>query len=214
MPLKDFHYLAIEGVIGVGKTSLARQLARLTGGRLILERHDENPFLEDFYREPTRYSFQTQLFFLLSRFQQQQELSQQDVFHTHTISDYIFAKDKIFAYLTLEERELQLYERVYATMERNIPRPDLIIYLQSSVDRLMQNIRRRARSYEKYITEEYIQALNEAYNHFFFHYHDSPLLVINAIKLDFVHREEDLETLKDQINRHPGGVVFFSPDVP
>lgn len=213
MPLNDLRYLAIEGVIGVGKTSLSRRLARLTEARLILERHDENPFLGDFYREPARYAFQTQLFFLLSRFQQQQELGQQDVFHPQTISDYIFAKDKIFAYLNLEERELQLYERVYATMEKNVPRPDLVIYLQSSVDRLMQNIRRRGRSYEKQITEEYIKALNEAYNHFFFHYHDSPLLVVNSTKLDFVQQDEDLETLKSQIDRHAGGAVFFNPDV-
>jgi len=197
----------------VGKTSLARQLARLTDARLILERHDENPFLADFYRDPTRFAFQTQLFFLLSRFQQLQELRQQDVFHPHTISDYIFAKDKIFAYLNLEDRELQLYERVYATMEKDALQPDLVIYLQSSVERLMQNIRRRGRSYEKHITEEYIQALNEAYNHFFFHFHDCPLLVVNTTKLDFVRREEDLLTLKNQIDRHPGGIVFFNPDV-
>ncbi len=197
----------------MGKTSLARQLARLTDARLILERHDENPFLADFYRDPTRFAFQTQLFFLLSRFQQLQELRQQDVFHPHTISDYIFAKDKIFAYLNLEDRELQLYERVYATMEKDALQPDLVIYLQSSVERLMQNIRRRGRSYEKHITEEYIQALNEAYNHFFFHFHDCPLLVVNTTKLDFVRREEDLLTLKNQIDRHPGGIVFFNPDV-
>ncbi len=211
--MKDIRFLAVEGVIGVGKTSLARQLARLTDARLILERHDENPFLADFYRDPARFAFQVQLFFLLSRFQQLQELRQQDVFHPHTISDYIFAKDKIFAYLNLEDRELQLYERVYATMEKDALQPDLVIYLQSSVERLMQNIRRRGRSYEKHITEEYIQALNEAYNHFFFHFHDCPLLVVNTTKLDFVRREEDLLTLKNQIERHPGGIVFFSPDV-
>jgi len=211
--MKDIRFLAVEGVIGVGKTSLARQLARLTDARLILERHDENPFLADFYRDPTRFAFQVQLFFLLSRFQQLQELRQQDVFHPHTISDYIFAKDKIFAYLNLEDRELQLYERVYATMEKDALQPDLVIYLQSSVERLVQNIRRRGRSYEKHITEEYIQALNEAYNHFFFHFHDCPLLVVNTTKLDFVRREEDLLTLKNQIDRHPGGIVFFNPDV-
>lgn len=213
MPLKDLRYLAIEGVIGVGKTSLARQLLSRVQGRLVLERHDENPFLEDFYKDPARYAFQTQLFFLLSRFQQQQEINQQDVFAPCTISDYIFAKDKIFAYLNLEDRELQLYERVYATVERNIPRPDLVVYLQSSVERLMKNIRMRSRSYEKHITEEYITALAEAYNHFFFHYHDSPLLVVNSTKLDFVNREQDMQALLSQIERHRGGMVFFNPDV-
>jgi len=208
---KDIRHLAIEGVIGVGKTSLARQLARGYDGRLVLERHDENPFLEDFYKEPARYAFQTQLFFLLSRYQQLQELGQQDVFHPLTISDYIFAKDKIFAYLNLEERELKLYESVYSTVEKSVSQPDLVIYLQSSAERLMHNIKRRGRSYEKHITEEYIQALKEAYNHFFFHYHDSHLLVVNTTSLDFVHKENDLQTLKNQIERHPGGVVFFNP---
>jgi len=209
--MKDIKHLAIEGVIGVGKTSLARQIARAYEGRLILERHDENPFLQDFYRDPARFAFQAQLFFLLSRFQQQQELGQQDVFHPLTISDYIFAKDKIFAYLNLEERELKLYEQVYSTVERGASKPDLIIYLQSSVERLMRNIRRRGRNYEKNITEEYIKALNEAYNHFFFHYHETPLLVVNTTSLDFVYKEEDLETLKNQIERHSGGVTFFNP---
>lgn len=213
MALKDIGFLAIEGVIGVGKTSLARRLARLSDARLILERHDQNPFLEDFYRDPARYSFQTQLFFLLSRFQQLQELKQQEIFHPHSISDYIFAKDKIFAYLNLEERELQLYERMWITLEKDVPKPDLVVYLQSTVDRLMKNIQRRGRSYEKHITEEYIKALNEAYNHFFFHFHECPLLVVNTAKLDFVNRDDDLDTLKQQIDRHPGGVVFFNPGV-
>ena len=173
--------------------------------RLILERHDENPFIEDFYKDPSRYAFQTQLFFLLSRFRQQQEFTQQDVFHPRTISDYIFAKDKIFAYLNLEDRELQLYESVWGTLEKGASRPDIVIYLQSTVDQLMRNIRRRGRSYEKHITEEYLKALIEAYNHFFFHYYDSPLLIVNTTNLDFVQKEEDLETLRDQIDRHPGG---------
>ena len=213
MPLKDVHFLAIEGVIGVGKTSLARLLTDRMEARLLLEKHDENPFLGDFYKDPARYAFQTQLFFLLARYQQQQELIQQDVFHPQTIADYIFAKDKIFAYLNLVDRELQLYERVFATMDKNVPRPDLVVYLQSSVPRLMQNIRRRGRSYERLITEEYITSLSEAYNHFFFHYHECPLLVINATKLDFVQRAQDLDTLIQQLDRHPGGVVFFNPDI-
>jgi len=211
--LKDIRFLGIEGVIGVGKTSLARLLARQVECRLVLERHDENPFLVDFYRDPARYAFQTQLFFLLSRYQQMQELRQQDVFQPLTVSDYIFAKDKIFAYVNLEDRELQLYDRLFSTLDRDIPKPDLIIYLQSSVERLMLNIRRRGRAYEKNITEDYLKTLNEAYNHFFFHYHESPLLVVNAVKLDFVHRGDDIEMLKQQIEDHSGGVVFFNPDI-
>jgi len=197
----------------VGKTSLARIIADRIGGRLVLEQHDENPFLNDFYRDPARYALQTQLFFLLSRYQQLQELGQQDVFHPHIVSDYMFAKNRIFAYLNLDERELKLYETIHTSMDRNLPRPDLVIYLQSSLERLMQNIRKRGRAYEKYITEEYIQSLSEAYNHFFFHYSETPLLVVNATRLDFINRQEDLEALLSQIDRHPGGMVFFNPDV-
>lgn len=197
----------------MGKTSLARIIADRIGGRLVLEQHDENPFLNDFYRDPARYALQTQLFFLLSRYQQLQELGQQDVFHPHIVSDYMFAKNRIFAYLNLDERELKLYETIHTSMDRNLPRPDLVIYLQSSLERLMQNIRKRGRAYEKYITEEYIQSLSEAYNHFFFHYSETPLLVVNATRLDFINRQEDLEALLSQIDRHPGGMVFFNPDV-
>jgi len=212
VPLKDIHYLAVEGVIGVGKTSLVRILANRLNGRLLLEQHDENPFLEDFYRDPGRYAFQTQLFFLLSRHRQMQELKQQDVFHQQTVADYIFAKDKIFAYLNLVDRELQLYERIYSALEQDMPKPDLVVYLQSSVPRLMQNIRHRGRHYERLITEEYIRSLSEAYNHFFFHYRESSLLVVNSTRLDFVHKTEDLETLVAQIDRHPGGMAFFNPE--
>jgi len=213
LQLENIHFLAIEGAIGVGKTSLARIIADRLGARLVLEQHEANPFLADFYRDPARYAFQTQLFFLLSRFQQLQELSQQDVFYPYVVSDYIFAKNRIFAYLNLEERELQLYETIHISMDKNLPRPDLVIYLQSSHERLMQNIRKRGRSYERNITEEYIQSLSEAYNHFFFHYQETPLLVVNSTRLDFVNREKDLEALLSQIDRHPGGMVFFNPDV-
>jgi deoxyadenosine/deoxycytidine kinase len=204
-------YVAIEGVIGVGKTSLAQLLATRFNGRLLLERHDENPFLEDFYRNPRRFAFPTQLFFLLSRYRQQQEIPQRDLFHDLLVADYIFAKDRIFASINLEDRELALYEHIATLLERDVPRPDLVIYLQSSTERVMANIRQRGRAYEKYITEEYLRTLNEAYNQFFFHYSDSPLLIVNATEIDFVNNQEDLEDLLRQLQRPISGTQYYSP---
>ncbi len=209
--MKNLHYIAIEGVIGVGKTSLCQLLAKRLNAQMVLEKHEENPFLEDFYEDPRRYAFQTQMFFLLSRYRQQQDLKQQDLFHKMIISDYIFAKDRIFASLTLDDREYMLYDRVATLLERDIPRPDLVIYLQSSTPRLMANIRKRGRSYEKNISEEYIRSLVEAYNQFFFHYKDTPLLVVDTTQIDFVHNEEDLNDLIAQLSKPLGGTKFYIP---
>jgi deoxyadenosine/deoxycytidine kinase len=204
-------YIVIEGVIGAGKTSLATRMAERFGGRLLLELHEENPFLPDFYRDPRHFAFSTQMFFVLSRYRQQQEIPQRDLFQQLLIADYLFAKDRIFASLTLEERELSLYDKVAKLLERDIPQPDLVIYLQSSTERLMANIRLRNRSYEKPMTEEYIRDLNEAYNRFFFNYTATPLLVINATEIDFVHNEQDFEDLMAQLRRPISGVQYYSP---
>ncbi|MDZ7370961.1 MAG: deoxynucleoside kinase [candidate division KSB1 bacterium] len=204
-------YICIEGVIGAGKTSLAQLLAEHLGAKLILEKPEENPFLEDFYRDPRRFAFQTQLFFLLSRYRQQQESFQYDLFHEYTVSDYLFAKDRIFAHLNLDDRELILYDHVASLLERNIPKPDLVVYLQSSPERLMANIRKRGRSYERNMSEEYIRSLNEAYNRFFFHYNEAPLLVINSTLIDFVHNEQHLQEVIRQIMRSHSGIEYFSP---
>ena len=209
--MKNLRYLAIEGVIGVGKTSLCKLLSQQLSGHVNLEKHEENPFLEDFYENPQRYAFQTQVFFLLSRYRQQQDIKQQDLFHSLLISDYIFAKDRIFASLTLDEREYMLYDRVASLLERDITNPDLVIYLQSNTERLMGNIRKRGRSYEKSITEEYIRSLVEAYNNFFFHYRKTPLLVIDTTQIDFVNKKEDLENLLDQLSSPLGGTKFYIP---
>ena len=204
-------YICIEGVIGAGKTSLTRMLCERLDARAIYEKPDENPFLADFYRDPQRYAFQVQLFFLLSRYRQQQESLQPDLFYDVSISDYLFAKDRIFAHLNLEDRELFLYDKIASLLEQDIVKPDLVVYLQSSVERLMANIRKRSRAYEKEMSEEYISSLNESYNRFFFHYQETPLLVVNSVGIDFVNNKADFEELVRQIMRPHSGIEYFSP---
>ncbi len=209
--MKEARYIAIEGPIGVGKTSLATLLGRRLGARLVLERPDENPFLDDFYKDAKRYAFKTQLFFTLSRYMQQQEFSQQDLFHDLVIADYLFAKDKIFAYLTLDDKELALYEKLVDLIEPEIAVPDLIIYLQATTEVLIERIRRRGRSFERRLSEDYLRSLNEAYNYYFFHYDASPLLVINTSEIDFVHQQADLDDLVEEIRRPHAGTTFYGP---
>ncbi len=204
-------YIVTEGPIGVGKTSLTSLLAEELGARLILERAEENPFLSDFYKDPSRYRFQTQVFFLLNRFSQQQEMLQQDLFTRVTISDYLFDKDRIFAYLNLDENELPLYEQIYRILEPEIVKPDLVIFLQADTDTLLRRIRQRGRPFEKEINYEYIAAVNEAYSHFFFRYSDAPLLVINTSDIDFVHRRDDLDDLLKQILNMKQGTQYYVP---
>jgi len=204
-------YIAIEGVIGAGKTSLAMKLADHFGGKALLEKHDENPFLKDFYENPRYFAFQTQLFFLLSRYRQQQEIPQRELFHDLLVADYIFAKDRIFASITLEDRELFLYDKIASLLEQDVPKPDLVLYLQSSTERLVANIRKRNRDYEKQIAEDYLKELNEAYNQFFFNYTDSPVLIINSTEIDFVGKEEDFEDLVEQALKPISGTQYYSP---
>lgn len=208
---RDLHYIAIEGVIGSGKTSLATLLAEKLDGQLILEKSEENPYLADFYRDPKRFAFQVQLYFLLSRYRQLLHLPQQDLFHKHLIADYIFQKDRIFACLNLEERDLVLYEKVAGYLERDLPKPDLVIYLQNTTENHITNIRKRKRSYEKNISPEYIRNLNEAYKEYFFRYNETPLLVINTSEIDFVHNSDDLGDLIQQILKPPAGVRYYVP---
>lgn len=196
---KKIRYIAIEGVIGAGKTSLARKLAERLDAKLILESFEENPFLEKFYKNRARYAFHTQIHFLLNRYKQLQELRQQDLFHNYVIADYIFEKDKIFAYLNLQDDELELYEKIVSFMEKNIIIPDLVIYLQSSVERLMFNIRHRNRQIEEEIDEDYIKDLNEGYNYFFFRYKATKILIVNSTEIDFVNNENDFDALVTEI---------------
>ena len=207
------YYIAVEGVIGAGKTSLAEMLAERLHALLVLEQPDDNPFLTDFYKDRAKYAFQTQLFFLLSRYKQQEEFPQPDLFHKKVISDYIFHKDRIFASLNLDAREYRMYEKIVEIMEPRIPKPDLVVYLQSSPNLLLKNIRIRNRSYEKSISEEYIDELNEAYNRFFFNYRSTPLLVVNSEKIDFVKNEEHFDDLLKAILSPVQGTRYYNPVV-
>lgn len=209
---EHLQYIVIEGVIGVGKTSLTKLLAEKCEARMVLEQFEENPFLERFYADRDRWAFQTQLSFLASRFRQQQNLGGRDLFHKHLISDYTFDKDRIFARLNLNGDELALYETMFGIMQPTTPVPDLIVYLQASTDRLMDNIFRRGRSYEKAMDRSYIEGLSQAYNQYFFHYNQSPLLIVNASNIDFVGNPNDFNELIRQIAglRHPG-TTYFNP---
>ncbi|MEQ9308127.1 MAG: deoxynucleoside kinase [Balneolaceae bacterium] len=196
-------FIAVEGVIGAGKTSLARLLAERRGARLVLEEFEDNPFLPKFYEDKERYAFQTQLAFLASRFKQQQNMMDQDLFHQITISDYIFEKDRIFARLNLQEDELALYDSIFNIMTGIAAQPNLIVFIQSSVDRLLDNIEKRGRDYEQHITREYLQDLNKAYNHFFYHFNKTPVIFINTTEIDFVNNPDHLAYIEEQIFERP-----------
>jgi deoxyadenosine/deoxycytidine kinase len=204
-------YIVVEGPIGVGKTSLVDLLAERLKGRKLLEVAEDNPFLPNFYKDPKRYAFQTQLWFLLNRFRQQQALAQFDLFRQTLVADYLFAKDKIFAYLTLEDHDLSLYERVHALLQVQVPVPDLVIFLQASTEALLQRIAIRGKAYEREIDGKYLGELNEAYTHFFFHYTASPLLVVNTSDIDFVNRREDFEDLIKKIGETRPGMQYYIP---
>ena len=209
--MKSAYHVAIEGSIGVGKTSLAHLLAERLDAKLILEEFEENPFLPEFYRDPERYGFQTQLFFLLSRYRQQLDLQQTDLFYKCIISDYMFAKDRLFASINLNDKEISLYDAVASLLEKNILYPNLVIFLQSDTERLMSNIRKRGREYEKQMDWKYIDVLNQVYNEYFFRYDKSPLMIINTNDIDFVNNEEDLDEVLNFIRTPVQGVKYYNP---
>ncbi|MBL7192125.1 deoxynucleoside kinase [bacterium] len=206
-------YLAVEGVIGAGKTSLADIIAEEIKGMLILEKPEDNPFLQDFYNDRKRFAFQTQLYFLLSRFRQLEMFPQPDLFHKTIVSDYIFAKDRIFASINLDEREMRLYDKIVAILEPIVPLPDLVIYLQSTPERVMHNIRIRDRKYERELKLDYLMELNEAYNRYFWDYNASPLLVINADHIDFVNNKQRRRELLNEIKKPVQGTRYYNPSV-
>ncbi len=209
--MKIPYHIAIEGTIGVGKTSLAGILGDRLEAKLILEEFEENPFLVEFYKDSDRFAFQTQLFFLLSRYRQQQQLQQTDLFTKTLISDYMFVKDRLFAALNLDDKEMSLYNTVARILEKNVASPDMVIFWQSDTDRLMQNIKLRGREYEKLIDWKYIDALNQMYNEYFFRYDDSPLLIINTNDIDFVNNKDDLEEIIEFIRTPGEGTRYFNP---
>ena len=207
-----WRYIVVEGVIGVGKTSLTKLLATRTSGRLNLGGGEENPFLSQFYQDRSAYAFQTQIFFLLSRYRQQQNLFQHDMFNSILISDYLFAKDRIFANLNLSDDELVLYNQLATILEQRVLKPDLVIYLQARTSVLMQRIRWRGRTFEQDMDQDYLNALNAAYSYFFHHYKDAPLLVVNTDNLDFVNVPGDFDLLFNQIEEPFSGTRYFAPD--
>jgi len=195
-----FRYLAVDGPIGVGKTSLVDRLVRRFEAVKVLE-DVENPFLPDFYQDRPGAAFQTQMYFLLSRYKQQQEIVQQELFQRLVVSDYTFQKDRIFAYLTLGDDELATYDKLYVTLEPQVPVPDLVLYLTADVDTCMARIRKRARGMEREISEDYMAELIDAYNHYFHYYNRSPLLVVDTRNLNLVGKGEDFDELVEQLKR-------------
>ena len=209
--MRNLYYVAIEGTIGVGKTSLANLLCEKLGAKLVLESFEDNPFLSDFYDDPERHAFQTQLWFLLQRYQQQHELRQIDMYQNLVITDYMFVKDRLFASLNLSEKEMSLYDTVANMMEKNVIHPDLVIFLQADTETLMKNISTRGREFEKNLSEDYLDALNQVYNEYFFRYQDTPLVIINTNNIDFVNNNEDLEEMINYIRKPVAGTKFFNP---
>ncbi len=205
------HYIVIEGPLGVGKTSLALKLAESMNAEALLEDAEENPFLRKFYQDPKKYSFQAQIFFLLRRYQRALDITQMDLFKRTMISDYLFDKDRIFARANLDDDEFWLYEQLFQLLRKRITPPDLVIFLQATTDVLVERIKKRDKKYERGISTKYLDEINQAFNNFFFHYSDSPLLVINASKIDFVNVPEDFEDLVAQIKRMRTGTQYYVP---
>ena len=210
---KGVHFLAIDGVIGVGKTTLAHALAERWGAMLVEENFAENPFLNKFYENKEAYAFQTQLYFLLDRYKQLQNSAlQSDLFHNLLVCDYTFDKDRIFAAQNLSESELTMYEQVAHALVHEVPKPDMIVYLQASVPTLLNRIKGRGRSMEKSIEGNYLKDLQDRYDHHFWHYADAPVLIINTDNIDFAHNENHLKLVMDAIAACPGQTTYFVPE--
>jgi deoxyadenosine/deoxycytidine kinase len=204
-------YIAVEGPIGVGKTTLANKLAETFNYDVLLEQPSENPFLESFYKNPGQSALAAQLFFLFQRMQQIQDLKQRSLFEPVRVADFVIEKDRLFAEVNLSKEEMQLYDKVYDHLTIDAPTPDLVIYLQAPVDVLLDRINRRGNPNEKYLTRDYLERLNEAYSKFFLYYESAPLLIVNAAGINLHDSESDYEMLVDNIMSNPKGKNFLNP---
>lgn len=210
MSLSKYHYIVVEGPIGVGKTSLARRLAARLQSNLVLEHPEQNPFLPRFYEDMPRFALPTQLFFLFQRIAQLRELAQMDLFSRVTVCDFLLEKDPLFARLTLDGDELHLYQQIYEALRPRVPRPDLIIYLQAQPETLQERVRRRGVEFERPITGEYLAMLADSYNRFFYHFGGGPVLIVNSERLDFVREDRDLDLLIERVGAMRGNREFFN----
>ncbi len=209
--MQKFKFISVEGPIGVGKTTLAGLLGKALDAKVVLEPVKNNPFLPLFYSDRKKYAFQTQIAFLIGRYQQQKELEQQGLFEKGIITDYLFARDRIFAHINLNEEELALYEKIYELLNPRVIKPDIVIYLQADVDVLLDRIYKRGYNYERGIDREYLEKVVKVYNEFFFYYNETALLVVNTSSVDFEKNEEDLTALLKEIRRVKSGTHYYIP---
>lgn len=207
----SFGFVVVEGPIGVGKTSLAKRLSESFGTELLLEGANENPFLEKFYQKPEQFALQTQLFFLLQRVEQMQNLAQEDLFRSAMVSDYLFQKDRLFAELNLNPHELELYLKVHDALVESVPAPDLVVYLQAPESVLIDRIKKRGINFEQHMGADYLRGLNDLYTRFFYDYNDAPLLIVNAADIDLVNNEADYQLLLEQMGKIKNGRHYFNP---
>jgi len=210
MTLEKYRYIVVEGPIGVGKTSLAQRLADHLGADILLEKPQDNPFLERFYQDPQRHAMSTQLFFLFQRINELRDQAQMDLFNTRTVSDYLFEKDALFARLNLSDDEYKLYQNIYQSLAPQAPTPDLVIYLQASTDTLFERVHRRGRGYERSVSNDYLNRLGNSYGEFFHQYEEAPLMMVNSENLNFVDNDDDFKLLLQRIESMRGPREFFS----